>query len=251
MRAAASTFDLPVFEFHWSRAAEDTDGDTQLAALGVDLFDDAALVLERAVGDLDHFADTKADLRFDLVLTFADLGEEALDFVGTHRDRAILRSGESDHPGRVLDEIPCLVHELLGIVEQVHVHDEVPGEKLPGRLGFLAALDLGDALRGQDDFVNVVAHFLGLDALYEIVMHLVFLAGKHMHHVPLTAFLFFGHGRLDRSGRCEEVMDDDVHDEIPARDVTAQEHHGDEHDERGVNQFLVFLCAFFLRLPRP
>ena len=34
--------------------------DAQLAALGIDFLDDAALVLERTVGDLDDFADAEA-----------------------------------------------------------------------------------------------------------------------------------------------------------------------------------------------
>ena len=69
---------------------------------------------------------------------------------------------------------------------QVHVDDQVAGEKLARRLGLLAALDLGNALRGDEHLVDHVAHLLGLDAAFEAVAHLVLLAGEHVDDVPLT-----------------------------------------------------------------
>ena len=49
----------------------------------------------------------------------------------------------------------------------------------------------------------------------------------------------------------DTLAHDDGHQEIPERDIPAQEEHGDDDDEGGVDQFLVFLRAFLLRLPRP
>jgi len=67
---------LPVFEIHWSLAAEDADRDAQLAAFQIDFFDDTVLVLERAVGHFHLVANLKADLRFDRVFTLANLSKE-------------------------------------------------------------------------------------------------------------------------------------------------------------------------------
>ncbi len=50
-----AAFDLPVFEFDRRGAAENGNRDTQFAALGIDFFDDAGLVLERAISDFDRF----------------------------------------------------------------------------------------------------------------------------------------------------------------------------------------------------
>src|SRR5258707_1179382 len=63
-----SPLDLPVFELHGRIAAEDAHRDAQLAALRVDLLDDAVLVLERTVRDLDLVADLELDLRLHVVL---------------------------------------------------------------------------------------------------------------------------------------------------------------------------------------
>ena len=45
---------------------------------------------------------------------------------------------------------------------------------------------------------------------------------------------------------------DEVHEhEIEESDVTAEQEHGDEHDERGIGQFFVAADSFFLCVPRP
>ena len=53
----SGAFHLPVFEIDRSVAAENGDGNPEFAALGVDLFDDAALVLKWAVGHFHGLAD--------------------------------------------------------------------------------------------------------------------------------------------------------------------------------------------------
>ena len=102
-------------------------------------------------------------------------------------------------PGRVADEIPGPADELIVLVEQMHVHDQVAGEKFARRLALLAALDLRDALGRDEHFENHVAHLLGLDALLDVVAHLVLLAGKHVHDEPL---IFWGENLGHISG-CE------------------------------------------------
>ena len=66
-----------------------------------------------APDDVENFrkylADAKRNLRLYLVLALADLREESFDFIRAHRDRAVLRAGEANDAGRVLDEIPRLI----------------------------------------------------------------------------------------------------------------------------------------------
>src|SRR5207237_667328 len=50
---------------------------------------------------------------------------------------------------------------------------------------FLAFLDFGDALGRDEHFVDDIAHFFGFDALLDIILDLVLLAGEHVHNVPL------------------------------------------------------------------
>src|SRR4029453_1518172 len=104
--------DLPVLEVDQRIAAEDADRDAEFAALGVDLFDDAVLILEGTIAHFDDFANREADLWFDLILGTADLGENCVNLALSHRDRlgrtsvTLLGAGKSDDARRVLDEVP-------------------------------------------------------------------------------------------------------------------------------------------------
>ena len=147
-------FDLPVFQVHEGIATEDADGDAEFAALGIDLFDEAVLVLERAVGNLHLVANLKLDLRFYGILAVAYLRKQAINFLRTHRNRAVLGAGEAEDTIGFLDEIPGLVNELVILIEEMHIDDDVAGEKLPSGLGFFATLDFLNALGGNEDFVT-------------------------------------------------------------------------------------------------
>ena len=72
------------------------------------------------------------------------------------------------------------------IVEEVHVHDQVAGEKLAGGFGLLAALDFLDALGRDEDLIDKVPHLFGLDAAVDVFLHLPLLAGEDMHDKPLV-----------------------------------------------------------------
>src|SRR5207253_8401525 len=67
----------------------------------------------------------------------------------------------------------------------MHVDDQVTRKKFPRRLAFLAFFDFRDALGRNEHFVNQIAHLLGLDTFQDVLAHLVFLSGKHMHDIPL------------------------------------------------------------------
>ena len=90
---------------------------------------------------------------------------------------------------------------------------------------------------GTKHFVNDVAHLFGLDALHNVVAHLVFLAGEDMNDVPLIFALrvSVGHKSVQPG---EEVHNVDQ-DEIEERDVAAEQQHRDDHHERRIDQFLV------------
>ncbi len=109
--------DLPVFEVHECIAAEDADGDTEFAALGIDFFDEAVLVLERTIGDFHFVADFELDLGFDRILAVANLCEQAVDLFWTHGNRTVFGAGESEDAIGFLDEIPSLVDELIVLIE--------------------------------------------------------------------------------------------------------------------------------------
>src|SRR2546430_3152280 len=67
----------------------------------------------------------------------------------------------------------------------MHVDDQVTRKKFPRRLAFLAFFDFRDTLGWDEDLVNQVDHFLGLDAFQDVLAHLVLLSGQNVHDVPL------------------------------------------------------------------
>jgi len=180
-----TAFDLPVLEFNRCGATENRNGNTQFAALRIDFFDNPILILERAVGDLDGLTNLEADFRFHLFFALFHLREHAVDFGLSHRDRFVFRSGKTNYPWRFANEIPGPANELIVFVEQMHVHDQVTGKELAGRLAFFALLDFRDPLGRNEHFVNQIAHLLGLDSLVDVLLDLVLLAGEHVHHEPL------------------------------------------------------------------
>src|SRR5687768_11894670 len=111
-----AAFDLPVLEVNEGISSENADRNAQLAAIGIDLFNYPALVLERTIGHLNGLADAEADLGFYCVLTLADLREQAVYFRRTHRDWAIFGARKPDNARRVLDEVPSPIDELIVVV---------------------------------------------------------------------------------------------------------------------------------------
>src|SRR6266480_1829166 len=118
-----AAFDLPVFKFDRRRAAENCDRDAKFAALGIDFFHDAGLILEWAVSDFYTLADFETHFRFHLFFALFHLREHAVHFGLTHRDRFVLGAGKTDHAGSIANKIPSAPYELIILVEQMHVHD--------------------------------------------------------------------------------------------------------------------------------
>src|SRR6266404_6203139 len=130
----------------------------------------------------------------------------------------------------------------------MHVNDQVAGEKLPRGLTLFPFLDFRDALRRDEHFVNQVTHLLGLDAFQDVLAHLVFLAGKDVHDVPL---IFACECLCHKSVQSSEEMDKINQDKIEESDEATQQYHRDGNDNSRVTQFLVTAEPFFLWVPRP
>src|SRR5437899_9215996 len=220
VRKILSSLDLPVFEFYGRGTTENCYGNVQFTTIGIDFFDDASLVLERAVGNFHRFAYFKADLRFHLFFALFHLRKHALDFGLSHRDRLVFGSGKTDHAGGIANEIPGASDELIVFVEQMHVDDQVAWEEFPCRLAFLALLDFRDAFGRNEHLVNQVAHLLGFDTLEDVLAHLIFLSGKNVHDVPL---IFACECLRHKSVQSGEKMDEVHEDEIEECDVTAEQ----------------------------
>ena len=67
----------------------------------------------------------------------------------------------------------------------MHVHDQITWKKLPRRFGLFPLFNFGDALGREKHVVNQISHLLSLHPFQNVLAHLVFLSGKHMHDVPL------------------------------------------------------------------
>src|SRR5262249_51547859 len=159
-----TSFYLPILQLDWSRAAENAYGHAQFAAFGVDLFYYPTLILEGTVCYFYGLAYLKTDLWFNLIFTLPDLSQHVLDLLRTHRDRSIFGARESQNTGSFPNEIPGSVDQLVLLIQQIHVHDQVPRKELARRFGAFAAFDLGNAFGRNQNLVHDIAHFLGLDS---------------------------------------------------------------------------------------
>src|SRR6266481_4950096 len=104
----------------------------------------------------------------------------------------------------------------------MHVDDQVAREKLASRLALFSLLNFRDALRRDEHFVNQVAHLLGLDALYDVLAHLVFLTGKDVDDEPLVFACEYLRHKSVQSG---EEVDEVYENEIEQGDITAEQQH--------------------------
>src|SRR4030095_261830 len=108
---------------------------------------------------------------------------------------------EPGHLGRRFDDVPGLVVEL-------HVDEDVPGEEHPRR-GLLAALnELDDLLGRHQHLAEVLLLAERLDALLERGLRLVLVARVRMHHVPVLR-----HGTAQR--RMAWMIEDSARSTMP------------------------------------
>jgi hypothetical protein len=98
---------------------------------------------------------------------------------------AVLCASKTENACSVFDEIPRLLDELVVFIEEVHVDDQITGEKLASRLGLFASLDFLNPLGWDEDLVNEFGHFIRDDSAVDIVFHFLLLSGEDVHDEPL------------------------------------------------------------------
>src|SRR3954451_16541659 len=170
--------DLVEAELDRNLALEDVDEHLQLLRVGVDVDDLAVEVRERAARHLDRLAERVLDRRAGALAAGGCAGlEDAVD-LGL-RQRHGLRAG-ADEPGHARR----VLHDRPGVVVQVHVHEHVAGKHALLGLHLLAVLGLDHLLGRDDDAPEARALPHRLDAVLEIGLDLVLMAGVGVDDVP-------------------------------------------------------------------
>ena len=105
--------------------------------------------------------------------------EEVLHVLAGQRRGLGARADEAGDAGRVANDVP-------GVVVELAAHEQVAGEHLAAHHDPLAVLELDDVLGGDDDLEDPVLHVHGGDAVLEVRLHLVLVAGVGVHDVPLA-----------------------------------------------------------------
>ena len=167
------------------RPSENIHRHLELAAFRIDFLDHAAEVEERAVVDLHGLAGFKIDLGLLVLLGSGNLLLDLLDFVERSGVRAFA-THETDGPGRFLDEIIGLGQHPAVFVQQGHVDVNVAGMELALGNRLLATTHFDHLFDGQQDLLYKVHHLLGLEALLDALLDLLFLAGKRVNDKPVV-----------------------------------------------------------------
>src|SRR6266849_3035662 len=192
-------FDLPILQFHRGIPAEDVYRDLQLAALRLNFLDHTAEIKERPVVNLDGFPDLEVDLGPFGFFRLGNLGLDHRDLIRGHR-HGPFAADKTDDAGGIADEVPRFFEHAPILINQAQVDVNVAGMELAHGHGFFAAAHFGDPFHGDQDFLDVFAHFLGLQTFFDVFFDLLFLAGQGMDDEPLALHekkgsrLNLGHG---------------------------------------------------------
>src|SRR5437667_9220392 len=166
-RHSSESLHLVVLELDRGRPAEDRHGDLHPAALGIHVFDDALEVDEGPIDDAHLVAPLEYRLRLGLLRTGLHLPHDVVDLLLRERDGLRARA---DKPG----DLGRRAHEMPGVVGQLHLDEDVPGEELLFGLALLLVANLDDLLRRHQDAGDLVRHAedlrAGLDGLLDLVL---------------------------------------------------------------------------------
>ncbi len=114
-------------------------------------------------------------------MTRGRLGLHALDDLGhffrAQRRRLVAHPDEAGHAGRIAHDVP----RVLG---HDHLHQDVAGEDAPLDRAARAVAHLDLFFGRHDDVEDLVLHPHRVDALFEVVAHLVLVARVAVDHVP-------------------------------------------------------------------
>src|SRR5690349_1363015 len=145
--AGSNLLDLVEADLDRGLPTEDRHEDLELSRVLVDLRDLAGEVGQRTGDDLDRLADRELRARARALGGLAV--EQAVDLALVQRNRVVGRANEPGHAGRVL-------HELPGVVGEVHVHEQIAGHGALLLRLLLPVLDLLHLLGGDDDLADAV-----------------------------------------------------------------------------------------------
>src|SRR5215207_9401603 len=184
---------LEEIEFHRCFPAEDADEDLDLVALGVDLVDRSDELGERTVRHANALALDEGDAV--LRRLHAHVPQDLLDLGLVERDglapnaRDVGAADEARDARGVADDEPA-----VGVEDHLD-QDVARVDLLLDRMALpLANLDL--ILHGDEDLEDLVLHAHGLDAVLEVGLDLVLVAGVGVDDVPaLVGALGFDVGR--------------------------------------------------------
>src|SRR5580704_6281304 len=169
--------DLGIFELDRGRPAKDRHRDLDPRLLLVDLLDDAVERGERPVGDADLFADLESNRGLWPLDPLLDLAHDARRLGLADRRGPAATPEKAGDLGGVLDEMP-------GLVVEIHLDQDVAGEKLALRTDLGAALDLDDLLGRDEDLLEALGETLLFGLLTDRRRHLLLEAGVDVDHIP-------------------------------------------------------------------
>src|SRR3954465_7337581 len=206
----AATLDLlhlVVPDLHRRLAPEDGDQDLELARVLVDLGDLAGEIRQRAGDHLHGFADRELSpcRPRDRHLAM----EQAIDLGLGQRDRLVGRADEPRDSRRAL-------HDLPGILIEVHVHEHVAGHGPLLDRDLLVVLHLLDRLGRDDDLAHGARLVQGGHTVLEILLDLVLVPGVGVDDVP-----------------AKHLSENCLNDWIPDRVERAEVGAGHEHESDG------------------
>src|SRR5262245_38084879 len=177
IRTSVDLLHLVEAELDRHLALEDVDEHLELLLLRVDLDDLAVEIRERAGGYLHGLAEGELDLRARPLGRRRSRVQESVDVALGERNRLAGGTGEARDAGRVLDDGPAVVVEI-------HVDEHVAGQDPLLGLHLLAFLRLDHLLRGHDDTPEALALAHRVDAVLEVGLHLLLVAGVGVDDVP-------------------------------------------------------------------
>src|SRR6266568_7143215 len=177
---------LPVLQFDGCIAAKNVHSDLQFAPVRFDFLNHTAEVKKWTIVDFDRFADVEADLWLLMLFGGRYLRLDRLDFFRRGRRRRLAAYETNDALG-FFDKVPGLLNDPVVFIKQHHINENVTWPELARGHSFFLVPNFNHFFHRHEDFSNKIAHFFGLDAFFDAVLDLLFLARQGMNDKPLAS----------------------------------------------------------------
>ena len=115
-----------------------------------------------------------------------NLAFNRLDFFGRRR-RGWFAAHEANHALCFFDKIPRFLDNPVVLIQQHHIYKHVTGPKFARRYRLLLVANLHHLFHRHQDFFDKIAHLFGLDALFDTLFDLLFLAREGVNNKPLAS----------------------------------------------------------------